>query len=155
MKFCTRHNSVNCRDMCQISLWSVEHVFIYGMPNFDRILNSIEIPSVGRGLEPISQIVCELMIEIFRQFCALILILMTQWSNNFAHAMSSNHCQISVKPERSSFWEVWWYIMSVNSYKDGSNELRSRVVLIQFIWKQSGYPGIAFIVSDNIAPEIC
>ena len=130
-----------CRDACQISFDQLSMFLTLA----HQILNLIEIPLVGRGLEPISQIVCELMIEICRQLCALILILMTQWSNNFAHAMSSYYCQISIKPERSSFSEVWWYIMSVNSYNDDSrqNELRSRVVLFQFIWKQSAYPGIA------------
>ena len=38
----------NCRDLCKISLWSVEHILNYATPNFDPISNSIEI-SVGRG----------------------------------------------------------------------------------------------------------
>ena len=38
--FCTRH----CRDVCKISLWSVEYIL-----NFHRISNSIEICLVGRA----------------------------------------------------------------------------------------------------------
>ena len=40
----------NCRDMCKISLWSVEYILNYGTPNFDRILNSIETPLVGQDV---------------------------------------------------------------------------------------------------------
>ena len=141
----------NCRDMCKILLWSVEQILNYSPPNFDQISNSIQIALVGWG--PGTHFTNGLWAHGWNlwQFCAICLILMIQWSNNFAHAMSSNHCQISIKPE------VWWYIMFVNSYNDdsGQNEWRSRVVLIEFIWKQSAYPGIGFIVSDNIAPEIC
>ena len=39
----------NCRDVCKISLWSVEHILNRSTPNFDRISNSIEIPFVGRA----------------------------------------------------------------------------------------------------------
>ena len=36
-----------CRDMCKISLWSVEHILNHSTPNFDRISNSTEILLVG------------------------------------------------------------------------------------------------------------
>ena len=39
----------NCRDVCKISLWSVESIFYQSMANFGRILNSIEILLVGRA----------------------------------------------------------------------------------------------------------
>ena len=46
-KFCTCH----CRDVCKISLWSVEYWYILNqsMANFDQISNSIEIPFVGQA----------------------------------------------------------------------------------------------------------
>ena len=34
----------NCRNVCKISLWLVEHIINYSTPNFDRISNSIAIP---------------------------------------------------------------------------------------------------------------
>ena len=39
----------NCRDMCKILLWSVEHVLKYSTPNFDQISNLIEIPLTHWG----------------------------------------------------------------------------------------------------------
>ena len=39
----------NCRDVCNISLWSVENNLNYSPPNFDRISVSIEILLVGRA----------------------------------------------------------------------------------------------------------
>ena len=39
----------NCRDVCKIPLWSVEHIINQSTPKFDRILNSIKIPFMGRA----------------------------------------------------------------------------------------------------------
>ena len=36
-----------CRDVSKISLWTGEHICNQNTTNFDRILNSIEIPLVG------------------------------------------------------------------------------------------------------------
>ena len=54
--YSTDHNEIlytsrqcNCRDVCKISMWSLEHILNYSTPNFDRISNSIEIPLVGRA----------------------------------------------------------------------------------------------------------
>ena len=40
----------NCRDVCKISLWSVEYILYQSTPNFGRISNSIEILLMGRAL---------------------------------------------------------------------------------------------------------
>ena len=52
----TDHNEIlhttrqcNCRDVCKISLWSVELFLNDSTPNFGRISNSIKIPLVGQG----------------------------------------------------------------------------------------------------------
>ena len=47
-----------CRDVCKISLWAVEQILNQSTANFDRILNSIEIPLVGvaPGLQKYQQI---------------------------------------------------------------------------------------------------
>ena len=54
--YSTDHNEIlhtsrqcYCRDVCKISLWSVEQILNYSTPNFDRISNSIEIPLVGQA----------------------------------------------------------------------------------------------------------
>ena len=39
----------NCRDVCKISLWSVEHISNKSTPNFYWFSNSIEILFVGWG----------------------------------------------------------------------------------------------------------
>ena len=38
-----------CRDVCSISLWSVERIWNQSMENFGRISNSIEKSLVGRA----------------------------------------------------------------------------------------------------------
>ena len=52
----TDHNEImhtsrqsNCRGVCKFTLWSIDHVLNDCTPLFDRISNSIEIPSVGTG----------------------------------------------------------------------------------------------------------
>ena len=45
--FCTRQ--CHCRDVCKISLWSVEYIRNYRVLNFHQISNSIEICLVGRA----------------------------------------------------------------------------------------------------------
>ena len=50
-KFCTRHDSY-CRDMCKISLWSVEYILNQNTANFGRISNLIIISLVGRAPGP-------------------------------------------------------------------------------------------------------
>ena len=54
--YSTDHNEIlhtsrqcYCRDVCKISLWSVEQILNYSTPNFDQISNSIEIPLVGQA----------------------------------------------------------------------------------------------------------
>ena len=39
----------HCRDMCKVSLWSVEYILNQSTANFGRISNSIEISLVGRA----------------------------------------------------------------------------------------------------------
>ena len=39
---------LHCRDVCNISLWSVRYILNWSTPTFGRISNSIEISSVGR-----------------------------------------------------------------------------------------------------------
>ena len=46
-KFCTRHNSNTCCDVCKILLWSVCHFLNHSNANFDRISNSIKTLLVG------------------------------------------------------------------------------------------------------------
>ena len=45
----------HCRDVCKISLWSVEYIWNYSVLNFHRISNSIEICLVGRAPGVISE----------------------------------------------------------------------------------------------------
>ena len=51
--YSTDHNEIlhkprqcNCRGVCKISLWSVEHILNYSAPNFDRI--SVQFGTAGR-----------------------------------------------------------------------------------------------------------
>ena len=46
----------NCHDMHKILLWSVAHMLNYSTPNFDQILNSIEITLVGQGPGTLSSV---------------------------------------------------------------------------------------------------
>ena len=53
--YLTDHNDIlhtsrqlHCRDVCTISLWSVEYILNQSTTNFGRILNLIEILLVGR-----------------------------------------------------------------------------------------------------------
>ena len=39
----------NCRDVCKILLWSVEHILNYSTPISYQISNSIKIPLVGQA----------------------------------------------------------------------------------------------------------
>ena len=57
--YCIDHNKIlhmsrqcNCRDMCKISLRSVEHILNYSTPNFCWISNWIEIPLMAPGPGP-------------------------------------------------------------------------------------------------------
>ena len=53
--YLTDHNDIlhtshlHRRDLCRISLWSVEYILNQSTTNFGRISYSIEIPSVGRS----------------------------------------------------------------------------------------------------------
>ena len=47
--YSTDYNKILHIDVCKKSLWSVEHVLNHSTPNFYQILNSIEMPLVGRG----------------------------------------------------------------------------------------------------------
>ena len=57
--FVTDHNEIlhtsrqlHCRDVCKILLWSVVYILNWSIPNFDWILNAIEISLVGRAPDP-------------------------------------------------------------------------------------------------------
>ena len=59
----TDHNEIlhtsrqyNWRDVCKVSLWSVENILNSCTQNFDRISDLIEIPLVGRGPGPILRV---------------------------------------------------------------------------------------------------
>ena len=54
--YSTDHNKIlhtswqcNCCDFSKISLWSIEYIFNYSTPTFDRISNSIEMLLLGWG----------------------------------------------------------------------------------------------------------
>ena len=68
----TNHNEIlhtsrqlHCRDMCQISLWLVEHILNSNILNFDRISNSNEKALVERapGARPTNDISIEFEIR--------------------------------------------------------------------------------------------
>ena len=44
-----KSRQLHCRDVCNISLWSVMYILNWTTPNFGRISNSIEISLVGRA----------------------------------------------------------------------------------------------------------
>ena len=63
--YVTDHNKIlhtsrqcNCRDVCKISLWSVECILNQSPANFGRISTSIEISLVGQAPGLITGISC-------------------------------------------------------------------------------------------------